>query len=236
MVRQMQANLDEGMVSQLYRLASVPSEEVLAALRAEDIKVYTPEEVLKVPTELLDPVADKQLKQVQRRGAFYGGTFGMGGLLSVAPELAYMFVTVIRMAQKLSLTYGQEYESSRGRLELWAAIGRSVGIKLDLEGLETDLYRELPIVVGKGPFRDPILFKVAQKVLVTIGFTMSTRISRLVPFLGAGVGIATTYAYLSKRGRLLKEDFRTKHQLQHLNLSDPGLSEEISYTLASSRG
>ena len=236
LVRQLQANMDEGLLSQLYALTSISTQEVLEILRQENIKVYSPDDVLKTPTELLDEAADKAITQTKRKGAFYGGSFGMGGLISVAPELIYIFVTMIRLAQRLSMTYGQEYDSTKGRLDLWAAIGRAVGIKLELEGLESDLYRDLPIVMGKGPFRDPLLFKVAQKVLMTIGFKMSTRVSRLVPFLGAGVGVVTTYAYLSKIGYKLKEDFRVRHQLRHLSLSDPDLSEEIPFKLNREQG
>ncbi len=234
-LRQVQEGNDEGLVGHLYHLASVPPSEVLATLRQEGVTVYAPEHVLEVPTERLDPIADKIIRKALWRGTFYGATFGMGGLLSVPPELAYLFLTIVRLAQRISLCYGQEYESLRGQIELWSTLGRGVGIELDIEGLETDVYRRLPVVFGKGPFRDPLLIKAAQKVLVTIGFRVSSRVARFVPFLGAGVGLASTYAYLAGIGKRMKEDCRTRHQLQQTKLNDSGVSEEISYTMEPGR-
>ena len=234
-LRQVQEATDEGLVGQLYHLASVPPAEVLSSLRQDGIEVYTAAHILEVPTKRLDPVVDRLIRRTTWRGTFYGATFGMGGLLSVPPELAYLFVAIVRLAQRISLSYGQEYDSVRGRIELWSTLGRSIGIELDLEGLESDVYRRLPVVFGKGPFRDPLLLKAAQKVLVTIGFRLSTRVARFVPFLGAGVGLASTYAYLSGIGKRMKEDCRTRHQLQQMKLDDSTLSEEISYTMEPGR-
>ena len=156
---------------------------------------------------------------------------GLTGVLSIAPEIGYVLVALLRLSQRISLTYGYEVETSKGRLDLWTALARGLGIRVSLEGLESDLYRGLPVLVGKGQFRDPILVKVVQKVLVTVGLRMSTRFARMVPLVGAGVGGIANYAWFSMIGRRLKDDFRTRHQLRHLNLSDPGLSEEIAFTL-----
>ncbi len=234
-IRQLQEGIDDGLIGQLYRLASVPPSEVFSNFRKEGLDVYTASDILEMPTERIDPIVDKVIRRATWRGTFYGATFGMGGLLSVPPELAYMFVTLVRLAQRVSLSYGQDYDSVRGRLELWAGLGRSMGIELDLEGLESDVYRHLPVVFGTGPFRDPLLFKAAQKILVTIGFRMSTRVARFVPLLGAGVGMASTFTYLSNVGKRLKEDYRTKHQLRQMKLGDSAFSEEISYTMEADR-
>jgi hypothetical protein len=193
-------------------------------------------EIAQVPPTILDQVADAYVRQVSRQGAITGLSFGLGGILSVAPELMVLIVTLVRMAQRLSLTYGHEFDTPRGGLDLWTSIGRSLGISIDLEGLDSELYRGLPMLVGRGQFRDPLLLKVAQRVIVTVAVKMSTRAARLIPFLGAGVGSLTNYTWLSRVGTRLKDDFRTRHQLRHLNLSDPGQSEEISFTLENPRG
>ncbi len=230
-LRQVQEGNDEGLIGYLYQLASVPPSQVFAAMREQGVDVYTAEHVLQVPTDRLDPVANKFIRSTLWRSSFYGATFGMGGILSIPPELAYLFVTIVRLAQRISLCYGQEYESLRGQIELWSTLGRGVGIELSMEGLEADVYRRLPVVFGKGPFREPILIKAAQKILVTIGLRLSTRMARFVPLVGAGVGMASTYTYLSRVARRMKEDCRTRHQLQQTMLDDSTLSEEISYTM-----
>ncbi len=230
-VRQLQANLDEGLLGHFYDTVSVQPGDVFSTLREAGIKVYSVTDVQGVPTEVLDPVVDKLIRRTTWRGTFYGATFGLGGMLSIPPELGYVLVTMIRLAQQVSLCYGQEYDTQRGRIELWSALGRSMGIDLDLEGLESELYRKLPVVFGTGPFRDPLMLKLAQKVLVTVGVRLSTRAARFIPLVGAGVGVVTTYTYLANLGKHLKEEYRARHQLLHLKLDEEGFSEEIPYTM-----
>ncbi len=231
MLRQLQNNLDEGLLSQLYRIASIEQDEILVGLRKRGVEAYSLGEISRAPIQLLDQGADEQIRRVCRSGALSGASFGLTGVLSIAPEIGYVLVALLRLSQRISLTYGYEVETSKGRLDLWTALARGLGIRVSLEGLESDLYRGLPVLVGKGQFRDPILVKVVQKVLVTVGLRMSTRFARMVPLVGAGVGGIANYAWFSMIGRRLKDDFRTRHQLRHLNLSDPGLSEEIAFTL-----
>lgn len=236
LLRQLQANMDDGLMSQLYAVASVRPDEIIIGLRSAGVDVYTLREIAHIPTEHLDPFAEGQIISTRRSSALSGASFGFGGLLSVAPEVLYMMTTLLRLAQRMSLTYGYEVDSQRGRLDLWTTLGHALGIQLDLEGLESDLYKGLPTLIGRGRFKDPLLLKIAQKVLMAIALRMTTRFTRFIPVVGAGVGGVTNYAYFSKVGHSLKDDYRARHQLRALTELSDQQPEEIPFTLTEREG
>ena len=235
-LRQLQSNMDEGALSRLYRAASVSQEEVLRKMRELGLEVYSIAEIPRFSPEQLDPIADRVIAENARLGGLTGAGFGSGGFFSIAPELAWLFVDVIRLAQRLSLVYGFEFDSHRGRLDLWSTMGNALGVDVEVDGMEPELTAGLPIIVGRGQFRDPVVLKLAQRIFLKVAMRTSVRLIRLVPLLGAGLGGVTNYAWLSWLGHRLKENLRGRHALRIMNLADPSVSEAIAFTIEEQRG
>ncbi len=213
--------LDEGLVQALYRLASVEPDDVLARLSSADSPLRTIEAVAGLPVEVLDPIASRYIKEARRSAAMSGASLGFGGWVGVPPGLLHLVVLIVRLAQRLAVTYGVDFRTSRGELELWKALAHGVGANVDWEGTETELLRRLPVVVtGTGALTNPLLVKAAQAVLMRVAVTAGTRVTRFVPVVGAGSGAVLNYLEVHRVGRRLKETWRARHAIAGFNPSD----------------
>lgn len=211
---------EEGVVMQLYRLASVKEADVLASMRQADLDVYTLDDVRALPTHRLDPLAEAQLRQARRMGALSGMTWGAGGILTAPPEMLHLMVATLRIAQRLALTYGQEFETFRGNLLLWEALSKAFGVPaLAFEGAETEAFRRLPV-----PFLNtqaiqwnPVILAAARQVMVTAALLfVKRRWTRIVPVVGIGLSGVGNYSLLKRIGRELQREFRRQHVLGQL--------------------
>lgn len=226
-----QQAMDEGLVNQIYQSASVKEGEILDALRERGIDAYNLSDLQRIPTEQLDAQADLYLKSANRTAALTGLTYGAFPLIALVPELMHLLVTVIRSAQRLSLTYGQEIESYRGSLQLWETIGEAFGVDpAKLEGAESELFKNLPVPVRPGAMPlSPIMFRMVQGILLTMAYGFVKHAFRIVPFVGMGVAGAANYQLMRKVGRQMRGDFRGRHELMKMSQGEP--SQELSFTL-----
>ena len=86
-----------------------------------------------------------------------------------APPASSTWWLSSRLGQRLSLTYGFDFRTDRGEIELWKVPAKAVGAKVNWEGSETDLMRRLPAVVtGTGTFSNPLLLQAFQSVVVRV--------------------------------------------------------------------
>ena len=206
--------LDDGLLQSLYRLASVEPAEVLADLSAPGRVVSSVDDVCRLPVEVIDPVASRYIREASRSAAISGVSLGLGGWVGVPPGLLHLTVLLLRLAQRLSVSYGVDFTTSRGEIELWKSLAQGVGARLDWEGTEAELYRRLPVVVtGTGTFTNPLLVKAAQEVLLRVAITSGARITRFVPVVGAGSGAVLNFLEVHRVGRRLKDTWRARHAI-----------------------
>ena len=134
--------------------------------------------------------------------------------MGLPPGLLHLTVLMVRLGQRLSIAYGVDYRSGRGELELWKALALAVGANVDWEGTEAQLMRRLPVVVtGTGAFSNPLLVQAARAVLMRVAIISGTRITRLVPVVGAGSGAILNFLEVHRVGRRLKDRFRERHAI-----------------------
>src|SRR5207302_4063320 len=69
----------------------------------------------------LDSVADSIIRSGMKMAAVEGAGFGLGGLLTIVPDLGILSAITMRTIQKLSLLYGFEYNTDDEIAELWVA-------------------------------------------------------------------------------------------------------------------
>jgi len=214
-------SLDEGMFQAIYRLASVEDAEIFKELKTFGIEVSSLEAVGQLPVNTLDALADRFVRRAKRSAALSGASLGLGGWLGLPSGLVHMVVVILRLGQRLSLTYGFDYRSDRGEIELWKALARAVDAKVDWEGTEAELMRRLPsVVTGTGTFSNPLLLKAFQSVVVRIATSAGLHLTRWLPLVGSGTSLVINYLEIDKIGRRLKADWRANHILADFKPED----------------
>ena len=217
----LQRALEEGLATQIYQAASVSDVDVLEDCRLKGHVVLKLEDLHAIPTDKLDEVAADYLKHYKNLGAVAGLAWGTGGILTAAPEMVQLLITVVRMAQRLSLTYGLEFESFKGNLELWEAIGDAFGVKVEMEGVEQDILRNLPAPLLRGGLRDPLVLKIASGVLSAGAWMFVKRWLRFIPLFSLGVSTYGNYRLIKRLGLSLQRNFRRRHELLYAVAAPP---------------
>lgn len=249
LLRRIQQAIDEGWLEHLYRASSVGTDELYLELRQAGVEVYSPGELIRVPTGMIDPVAQATVERSRRVGAMTGAGFGMGGWLTILPELGWYLAQLLRLAQRVSLLYGFEVQSAKGRLELWEALSQALELPVELEGVESVEpvgltlggsalggmslgglpLGGLPIVFRAAPIRDNLTQQVARRVVRAVAMRMVGRFTRLLPVVSVGVAGFASYRLLGRVGVRLKETYRSRHLLRAMALSDGMVSEEVAW-------
>ena len=100
----------------------VDPERYLEHLRvAHNLPALTYEGVYSVNVALLAQIAEETIRGSMRIDAAEDTGLGMGGMLTIIPDLGILAAITIRMIQKLSLIYGFPYNTNQEEAELWVA-------------------------------------------------------------------------------------------------------------------
>src|ERR1700749_4201963 len=76
----------------------------------------------------LDDVADSVIRSGMKVAAVEGAGFGLGGLITIVPDLGILSAITMRTIQKLSLLYGFEYNTDDEIAELLIAAASAAGV------------------------------------------------------------------------------------------------------------
>ena len=74
-----------------------------------------------VPTEHLDTVAAKLIRDAERLALVEGAGLGLGGIITFLPDASFLTIITLRLIQRLALLYGFETRESEQRIEMWKA-------------------------------------------------------------------------------------------------------------------
>src|SRR5208282_1594106 len=77
--------------------------------RAHRLPVLSYQDMFRMPVTALDSIADQTISASKTIAAVEGAGVGMGGMLTVVPDISFLAIIAMRMLQKLSLVYGFEY-------------------------------------------------------------------------------------------------------------------------------
>jgi hypothetical protein len=94
--------------------------------------------VYTLPVERLDDVAETVIRAGMKLAAIEGAGFGMGGILTIVPDLGILSAITMRTIQKLSLIYGFEINTDDEIAELWIAAASAAGVDISRELLEKE--------------------------------------------------------------------------------------------------
>lgn len=147
----------------------------------------------------LDSVADSIIRSGMKMAAVEGAGFGLGGLLTILPDLGILSAITMRTIQKLSLVYGFEYNTDDEMAELWIAAASAAGVDVTRELLEKE-----------------VINKFVPRVIQRIAARASTEVvekwaGRVIPLASSAIGAGLNYWFVRAWGQRALMHFRQRH-------------------------
>jgi hypothetical protein len=147
----------------------------------------------------LDDIAESVIRSGMKLAAAEGAGFGLGGMVTLVPDLGILSTITMRTIQKLSLIYGFEFNTDAEMAELWVAAASAAGVDISRELLEKEVInRFVP--------------RVIQRIAVQAsGEVVEQWAGRMIPLLSSLIGAGLNYYFLRAWGRRAMVHFRRKH-------------------------
>lgn len=147
----------------------------------------------------LDVVSDSVIRSGMRMAALEGAGFGLGGLITIVPDLGILSAITMRTIQKLSLLYGFEYNTDDEIAELWIAAASAAGVDISRELIERE-----------------VVNRFVPKVIQRIAARASTEVvekwaGRMIPLASAAIGAGLNYWFVRAWGERARTHFRGRH-------------------------
>jgi len=197
-----------------YRGVGVNPDKYLKHLRrAYGLHVSSFREMNTVPLPVVDYLADKTIRASMKMAMLEGAGTGVGGLLSILPDVGFLGGITWRMIQKLSLVHGFEYASEDDMADLLLAAASAAGVDIG-----KDLVRKQVI--------ERFVPRLIERIAVQAGGEIAENgLARLVPVLGSVVGGTLNYYFVRGWGRRAQRHFRERHILLRSSLLPPPILE-----------
>lgn len=213
---------DDGVVRALYRAASVDADEALEEVR----QVLGGKAVEDAPTDQLDAVVDRWIRERRFYGSMVGAGLSVVGLPGVPAATAQRFAEQLRLAQRIALVYGVDWRTERGEILLWRAMAEALDVDIAWEGPAHQGTTTLPVPWRVG-MDDPLVAK-AVRTLVWKGVVAAVgRPRRWVPVVGAAFTLVEGFLDLDRVGKRLKRAFRVHHALARFDRAQAQPAEEV---------
>ncbi len=155
--------------------------------------------VYSLTIEELDRVADAVIRSGTKMAALEGAGFGLGGLITMLPDMGILSAITMRTVQKLSLVYGFPFNTDEEIAELWMAAASAAGVDISRELLEKE-------VVSK--FVPKVIQRIASKASAEV---VEKWAGRAIPLASSGIGAALNYWFVRAWARRAKAHFRARH-------------------------
>ncbi|MGB6484915.1 MAG: EcsC family protein [Candidatus Acidiferrales bacterium] len=198
--------------NQAYRRVRIdPSAYLHHVQRAHHLPIQKWEDVFCLGAHNLKPHADSVIRASSKAAALEGMGLGLGGLLTVVPDMGILSAITLRLLQKLSLLYGFEYTTEEEAVELWIAAASAAGLDLGREILEKQgIARIVPFLM--------------DRVAIRVGEEIAEKwTARLIPLVSAGAGGALNYYFVRGWGRRAQKHFEQRHTLVRAQRFSRGL-------------
>src|SRR6202163_4762943 len=147
----------------------------------------------------VDAVADSVIRAGMKVAAVEGAGFGLGGLITIVPDLGILSAITMRTIQKLSLIYGFQFNTDEEIAELWVAAASAAGVDISRELLEKE-------VINK--FVPRVIQRIAAKASAEV---VEKWAGRLIPLASSVIGAGLNYWFVRAWGERAKAHFRQRH-------------------------
>ena len=183
-----------------YETVRVDPQRFLMELRSSyGIPVAGFQGMYSVEPVVLDTVADRVIRGGMKLAAVEGAGFGLGGFITIVPDFSILAGITLRTVQKLSLTYGFEYNTDEEVMELWIAAASAAGVDVGRDLLEKNVVnRVIPHVIQR----------IAAKASAEFVEKWS---GRLIPVASSVLGATLNYYFVRGWGQRAHAHVRHRH-------------------------
>jgi len=187
-------------LTRAYSTVQVDHDKFLLQVRATyRLPISSYQGVYSLDVNELDAVADSIVRSGMKIAAVEGAGFGLGGLLTIVPDLGILSTITMRTIQKLSLVYGFEFNTDDEIAELWIAAASAAGVDISRELLEKE-------VVNK--FVPRMIQRIAARASAEV---VEKWAGRLIPLASSAIGGVLNYWFVRAWGERAKAHFRQRH-------------------------
>jgi len=187
-------------LQQGYETVKVDPSRFLLQLRAAyGLPISSFQGVYTIEPAVLDNLATRIVRSGMKVAAVEGAGLGLGGMLTLVPDLSILAAITLRTLQKLSLLYGFEFNTDEEIAELWIAVATAAGVDISRELLEKELvHRFVP--------------RVIQRIAVQAsGEVVEKWSGRLIPVASSLIGGGLNYYFVRAWGERARTHFRNRH-------------------------
>jgi hypothetical protein len=176
-----------------------PSKFLLQLRSAHGLPITSFQGLYSVDMRVLDQVAETVIRGGMKVAAVEGAGFGLGGVITIVPDLGILAAITLRTIQKLSLVYGFEFNTDDETADLWVAAATAAGVDISREMLERE-----------------VINKFVPRVIQRIAVKASTEVvekwaGRVIPLISSVIGAGLNYYFVRAWGTRAGSHFRQRH-------------------------
>jgi len=217
--RRVEAALVKGLTRAYSTVRVDPAKFLLQLRAAYRVPISGYHGVFSLDVGELDVVADSIIRSGMKLAALEGAGLGLGGLLTIVPDLGILSAITMRTIQKLSLLYGFEYNTDDEMAELWIAAASAAGVDLGRDLLERE-------VVNK--FVPRVIQRIATRASAEV---VEKWAGRVIPLASSAIGAGLNYWFVRAWGERARTHFRARHLAIKQQRLNPALSSESRSSL-----
>jgi EcsC protein family len=208
LMRRVESGLRRGFQHAYETVKVDPSKFLLQVRAAYGLPITNFQGVYSLDVGELDDLAHRVIRSGMRVAAAEGAGFGLGGLMTIVPDLGILSAVTLRTIQKLSLVYGFEFNTEEETAELWIAAASAAGVDISRELLERE-------VVSR--FVPRVIQRIAAQASAEVVEKWS---GRLIPLASSLIGAGLNYYFVRAWGERARSHFRKRHMTMRERLSD----------------
>jgi hypothetical protein len=197
--RRVETALAKGL-NRAYTTVRVDPDKFLMQLRAAyRVPISGYHGVFSLEIQELDIVAESIIRSGMKMAAVEGAGFGLGGLITIVPDLGVLSAITMRTIQKLSLLYGFQFNTDDEIAELWIAAASAAGLDMSREIVEKEVVQR---------FVPRVIQRIAAK---TSAEMVEKWAGRLIPLASSAIGAGLNYWFVRAWGERARIHFRQRH-------------------------
>jgi hypothetical protein len=147
----------------------------------------------------LDMVAEDIIRGGMKLAAAEGAGFGLGGLITIIPDLGILSAITMRTIQKLSLVYGFQFNTDNEIAELWIAAASAAGVDISRELVEKEFVNK---------FVPRVIQRIAARASAEV---VEKWAGRMIPLVSSALGAGLNYWFVRAWGERAKTHFRQRY-------------------------
>jgi hypothetical protein len=203
--RRLEAAISRGFLHAYETVKVDPARFLLQLQTGYGLPIATIHGLYTVDPAVLDEIAERLIAGATKLAAVEGAGLGVGGLLTIVPDLSILAAITLRMIQKLSLVYGFEFTTEEEMSDLWIAAASAAGVDISREMLEKEIVNR---------FVPRVIRRIAVKAS---GEVVEKWSGRLIPVASSALGAGLNYYFVRAWGARAQAHFRQRHMAQRAN-------------------